>query len=230
MTLGKVMIPCFLFLLVFWSFEQEQCKRPSGLVALLSEVTGNLNLKWSRQCWLESWDVCGRGWWSLEFVLLLGPHPPWPLIRRKRWPLGLIQCEILWCEDFVIGRWHLGNPSPDLWTNERPGSCITYITREGRTSDLGWSSQISPVNLKEEQARKYEWLMQPVSATLKMAQEQPFSRLFWIREGQQVSNLTPAQKPSGRLAKGGVFHFEKIRVGTRSFMCSFTQMNWLPMN
>lgn len=111
----------------------------------------------------------------------------------------------------MIGRWHLGNPSLDLWTNEGPGFCITYITCEvRRTSDLGWSSQIPPISLKGEQAKKYEWLMQPVSATLKMAQEQPFSRLFWIHKGQQISNPALAQIPSGRLAKGSIFHFKKL--------------------
>lgn len=46
---------CLLFPLVFNRLSRNSVESPFRLVALLSELVCNLNLKLSGQCWLESW-------------------------------------------------------------------------------------------------------------------------------------------------------------------------------
>lgn len=69
-------------------------------------------------------------------------------------PLDFFQCEILWCEDFVIRGWYWDQTSLDLWTNESPGLRITEQHMRGLNLSPGWSSQFPPVSLKGGTGKK----------------------------------------------------------------------------
>lgn len=148
------------------------------------------------------------GWVQWRTVVPIVHLAPWSMTSNQNEEMTLgspsVWNSVVWrLRDWKVA---LGNPSLDLWTRFLHHS--QHVWGQSLRSGLEFTGPCC--QSQRGTGKKYEWFTKTVGAPLKMAWEQPFSRLFCIREGQQVSNPALAQTSAERLTKEGVFHFKKI--------------------